>query len=276
MSTIALSTIAFGWDCTARRAMQFALDHEIFGVEFGSPTFWPDNMSDDEKLFVRESAASNEISLSIHHIHRGVAPASHDSDRRAKHLAELEATLNLAYQIGARPIVLHPGPVDAPRIDIDNPPESVRLEALKHLTDFVSNAEKTARETGTVICLENLVHTPGNGGLSYQELADIVESVDSPAVRITLDTGHAHLSDGVSQAFEVFGSNVRHIHMHDSDGKVDHFEVGEGEIDLESVKSQLSDFRFTLALETQRSDDGEAGTLRSRDRLKRLLGDSTR
>ena len=112
--------------------------------------------------------------------------------------------------------------------------------------------------------------------LSYQELADIVESVNSPAVRITLDTGHAHLSDGVSEAFEVFGSNVRHIHMHDSDGKVDHFEVGEGEIDMESVKSQLSDFRFTLALETQRSDDGEAGTLRSRDRLKNLLGDSTR
>jgi sugar phosphate isomerase/epimerase len=276
MSTIALSTIAFGWDCTARRAVQFALDHEIFGVELGSPTFWPDNMPDDEKFFVRESAASNEINLSIHHIHRGVAPASHDSDRRAKHMTELEATLNLAYQIGARPIVLHPGPVDAPGIDNDNPPESVRLEALEHLTQFVSDAEKTARETGTVICLENLVHTPGNVVLSYQELVGIVEAVNSPAVRITLDTGHAHLSDGVGAAFDAFGPYVRHIHMHDSDGKVDHFEVGEGEIDLENVKSQLTDFPFTLALETQRTDDGEAGTLRSRDRLKSLLGDSAR
>ena len=276
MSTIALSTIAFGWDCTARRAVQFALDHEIFGVEFGSPTFWPDNMPDDEKHFVRESAASNEIDLSIHFIHRGVAPASHDPERRARHMTELEATLNLAYQIGARPIVVHPGPVDAPGIDNDNPPENVRLEALEHLTNFVSDAEKVARETGTVICLENLVHTPGNVVLSYQELVGVVESVNSPAVRITLDIGHAHLSDGVGEAFEAFGSYIRHIHMHDSDGKVDHFEVGEGVIDLESIQGKLAEFPFTLALETQRTDDGEAGTLRSRDRLKSLLGDSTR
>ncbi|MCH7800615.1 MAG: sugar phosphate isomerase/epimerase [Chloroflexi bacterium] len=276
MSTIALSTIAFGWDCTARRAVQFALDHEIFGVEFGSPTFWPDNMPEDEKRFVRESAASHEIDLSIHHIHRGVAPASHDSERRARHLTELEATLNLAYQIGARPIVLHPGPVDAPGIDNDNPPENVRLEALENLTNFVADAEKIARETGTVICLENLFHTPGNVVLSYQELVGIVESVNSPAVRITLDTGHAYLSDGVSEAFEAFGSHIRHIHMHDSDGKVDHFEVGEGVINLEIIQHQLAEFPFTLALETQRTDDGEAGTLRSRDRLKALLGDSTR
>jgi sugar phosphate isomerase/epimerase len=276
MSTIALSTIAFGWDCTARRAVQFAIDHEIFGVEFGSPTFWPDNMPDDEKNFVRESAASNGIDLSIHHIHRGVAPATHDSERRAKHLEELEATLNLAYQIGARPIVVHPGPVDAPGIDNDNPPEAVRLEALEHLTNFVSEAEKIARETGTVLCLENLVHTPGNVVLSYQELVGIVESVNSPAVRITLDAGHAYLSDGVGEAFEAFGSLVRHIHMHDSDGKVDHFEVGEGDIDLQSIQGILTDFPFTLALETQRTDDGEAATLRSRDRLKTLLGDSTR
>lgn len=276
MSTIALSTIALGSDCSATRAMRFALENQIYGIEFGSPTLWPDNITREEEEFVRESAASNHIDLSIHFIHRGVAPASHDSRRRARHLAELEATLNLAYRIGARPIVVHPGPVDAPGIDNDNPTEAVRLQALEHLTNFVSDAEKIARETGTVLCLENLVHTPGNVVQSYQELLNVVEAVNSPAVRLTLDIGHAFLSNGVAEAFEIFGSNIRHIHIHDSDGEVDHFEVGEGIIDLEAVQTVLADFPFSLVLETQRTDDGEAGTLRSRDRLTRLLGDSTR
>ena len=147
MPTIAVSSLALGFDSTAREAIEFAVEHGFRGLELGSPTLWPEAMSSDDVRLVRTEAASNGIDLSIHHIHRGVAPATHDAERRARHFAELEATLNLAYDIGARPIVVHPGPVDAPGVEPDpDASGSVRLEAVANLTSFLSDAMPIAEE----------------------------------------------------------------------------------------------------------------------------------
>lgn len=54
---------------------------------------------------------------------------------------------------------------------------------------------------------------------SYGEMVDLVETVGSPAVRITLDIGHADRADGLAPAFEAFAPYLRHIHVHDSDGE---------------------------------------------------------
>ncbi|MCI0437930.1 MAG: sugar phosphate isomerase/epimerase [Chloroflexi bacterium] len=276
MSTIAVSTIVFGAECTARWAMEFTVEHGFYGLELGSMTLWPEKMSRGEIRDVRVQAASNGVDLSIHFIHRGVAPASHDADRRAKHLAELEATLNLAHDIGARPIVVHPGPLDAPGKDPAQTSERERQEAIKYLADFLSKGARIAEETGTVICVENLVHTPGNVIRSYGELAALVESIGSPAVRITLDLGHADTADGLIPAFETFAPYLRHIHMHDSDGVRDHYEVGKGKIDYATLLGYLKPFPYTLALETQNTDDPAGGLLRSQENLRRMLGEAVR
>ena len=274
MPTIAVSTIALGFDCTARGAIEFTVEHGFRGLEFGSPTLWPDAMSAEDVRLVRTEAASNGIDLSIHHIHRGVAPATHDPSRRARHFAELEATLNLAYDIGARPIVVHPGPVDVPGVAPEETSEPARLEAIANLTSFLSDAVPVAERTGTVLCVENLVHTKGNVIRSYRELVQVVEAVNSPLLRITLDTGHAHQSGGLTDAFAGFAPYLRHIHVHDSDGIDDHFEIGQGAIDWSSLRDDLAGYPFTMALETQNTDDGPGGMLRSRDALRQLLGPS--
>ncbi len=274
MPTIAVSSLALGFDCTAREAIEFTVEHGFRGLELGSPTLWPEAMSAEDVRLVQTLAATNGIDLSIHHIHRGVAPATHDPERRARHFAELEATLHLAHDLGARPIVVHPGPVDVPGVAPEETTEFVRLEAVANLTNFLSDAMPIAERTGTVLCLENLVHTPGNVIRSYCELVQVVEAVDSPLLRITLDTGHAHQSDGLAEAFEAFAPYLRHIHAHGSDGIADHFEIGQGNIDWTSLRDELAAYPFTMALETQNTDDGPGGLLRSRDALRQLLGAS--
>ena len=276
MSTIAVSTISFGPECTARQAVEFAVEHGFRGLELGSWKLWPEEISGSEKREIRDQAVRSEIDLSIHFIHRGVAPASHDAERREKHLADLEATLNLAHDIGAGPIVVHPGPVDQPGVASAETSEEARLEAIEHFAEFLSRGARIAEVTGTVLCVENLVHEPGMVIQSYAELVGIIETVDSEAVRITLDVGHAYLADGLRPAFQAFETYLRHIHMHDSDDRRDHQEIGKGQIDFDDYREYLVRYPFTMAMESKDEDDVEGCVLRSRDRLRELLGTSTK
>ncbi len=276
VSTIALSTYSFGPECTATRAIDFALEHGFRGLELGSWTLWPERLSRAEADYVRVQAAANGIDLSIHFIHRGIAPASHDPLRRARHLADLEATLELAHDIGARPVIVHPGPIDCAGVNPAEASNRERGEAQKHLADFLSKGARMAERTGTVLCVENLRHAPEEVVRSYEEMVQLVESVGSPTVRITLDTGHADLADGLRPAFEAFVPYLRHIHVHDSDGKRDHHEIGRGRIDFAGIAELLESYPFTMSIESRDEQDEEGCVLRSRDRLKELLGTSAR
>jgi sugar phosphate isomerase/epimerase len=276
MPTLAVSTYSFGPECTAKQGIDFAVQHGFRGLELGSWTLWPDVMSDTDVRTFRVRAAANGIDLSIHFIHRGVAPASHDSERRRSHLADLARTLDLARDIGARPIVVHPGPIDSPGVKPAAASENVRREAIENLVDFLSKGARMAEERGAVLCVENLTHMPGYVLQSYGELVEVVETVDSPAVQITLDIGHADLSDGIRPAVEAFSRHLRHVHMHDSNGSRDHFEVGKASLDLSEHLDFLEPYPFTLAIESRDESDPEGCVLRSRDRLRELLGSAAR
>lgn len=276
MPTVAVSTYSFGPECTAVQGIEFAARHGFRGMELGSWTLWPEVTSRADRRTVRTVAAANGIDLSIHFIHRGVAPASHDPARRARHMAELRATLDLAHDIGVRPIVIHPGPIDRAGVEPADATEAIRREAVDYLVDFLRAAAPAAEDAGAVLCVENLFHTPGMVVQSYQELVDVVEAVEGPAVAITLDFGHADRSDGLRPAFETFAPHLRHIHVHDSARDRDHREVGRGAINFKEHLDAMETYPFTMAIESRDESDPEGCVLRSRDHLMALLGPAGR
>jgi sugar phosphate isomerase/epimerase len=196
--------------------------------------------------------------------------------RRDRHQKDLEATLELARDIGAKVVVVHPGPVDCPDAGPDGVSEEVRREATVNLKDFLRAVAPKAEAEGVVLGMENLHHVPGQVIQSYDELRDLVKRLGSPAVQITLDTGHAYLSDGLTRAFETFAPFLRHIHSHDSDGQTDHLELGLGGVDYGEWMDALRTYPFSLVMETKNEADVEGSILRSRAHLKRLLGDAVR
>jgi len=276
VSTIAVSTFSFGAEAKARDAMDFVTRHGFHGLELGSYTYWPQGLIQADRRYLRLQSAVYGVDLSIHFIHRGVAPASHDPVRRDRHLKELEGTLELARDIGAKVVVVHPGPVDCPDAAPDGTGEEVRREATVNLKDFLVAVIPKAEAEGVVLGMENLHHGPGQVIQSYEELRDLVKRLGSPAVQITLDTGHAYLSDGLTRAFKTFAPFLRHIHIHDSDGQRDHLEMGLGGVDFAQWMDALRPYPFSLVMETQNEADVEGSVLRSRDNLKRLLGDAAR
>ena len=177
MPTIAVSTFSFGPECMAREGMDFALEYGFKGLELGSWNHWPDLMSPEDAKYLRVQVANQGLELSIHFIHRGVAPATHVPERRAKHLEELQQTLHLAGDIGARVIVVHPGQVDCPGLEAADTSEEMRQEAIGNLQSFLEEALPAAEDAGAVLCLENLTHAPGDVFQSYGDLLGVVEAI---------------------------------------------------------------------------------------------------
>lgn len=109
---------------------------------------------------------------------------------------------------------------------------------LCHLT--MAEAVKRAEEIGCELVLENIEDKD-----PYAR-AELAESFGSQAVKLSIDTGHAHYAHGSTGAppvdyyVKAAGNNLRHIHLQDADGYADrHWSLGEGTINWPSVFSAL-------------------------------------
>ena len=276
MPTIGLSSFALGVHAKPLEVLEFALQQGFQGMELGSYTLWPQEIDAPGRKHIRSLAAAHEIDLSIHFIHRAVAPASHNPERRALHRNELEQTIEIANDIGAGVVVVHPGPIDCPGVAPNKAPESVRQEALENLRGFLEETAPTAEDAGVVICVEPMHHNPGQVIQKYTDLLNLVEAVSSPAVQITLDVGHADRADGITDALETFAPYLRHIHMHDSNGVRDHLEIGQGRLDFSQWIDKWRDYPFMMVLESRNESDLHNSVVRSRDRLRDVLGPAVR
>lgn len=127
-------------------------------------------------------------------------------------------------------------------------PHGLVREKIDLLKDMVSHAE----DKGVVLCIENLSER-------CQSFEDAFAAI--PALRMTLDTGHAQLLSSVNTSFEFMRSafdRIAHIHVHDNHGgknvKDDlHLPLGQGIIDYPAILGELCNrgYRSTITMEVK-------------------------
>jgi sugar phosphate isomerase/epimerase len=123
---------------------------------------------------------------------------------------------------GGACLVVHPGVLSAPE---DAAPRRAALASgLGELADH-------ARDTGLVVCVENL--PPGvHPGSRVRDLAALVAELDRPELALALDTGHAHLAAAADTETRAAAGWLRTTHVHDNAGRHDtHDPPGAGTID---------------------------------------------
>ncbi len=103
---------------------------------------------------------------------------------------------------------------------------------------------------------------------------EMVDHIGSPALALSIDTGHAAIAERASSAppVDVFvrdaGAQLRHVHLQDTDGYADrHWAPGEGCIPWPEVFRALADAEHAphLVLELRRHTDIPAGFAHLRD-----------
>jgi sugar phosphate isomerase/epimerase len=168
-----------------------------------------------------------------------------ESIRRAS-LHEMLESLETAAQLGVAKAVVHPGLINglAPYVL-----QTARGFAMESLAAIVARGERL----GICLCLENMF----SKYQSFVEPDDFMEVFGIfPGLKMTLDTGHAHIHDPSGRRLltfiERFGHRLGHIHVSDNHGQSDeHLALGDGSIKFSKVVKALQNTGYddTITLE---------------------------
>ncbi|MEL7300832.1 MAG: sugar phosphate isomerase/epimerase family protein [Pseudomonadota bacterium] len=175
----------------------------------------------------------------------------------AKFLKALEA----ADRVGARQMVMHSPYTRWYAWNIHNY-DGYAESVLSRVHAIMTPVVKAAEEKGITLVIENIFD------VDPASRRAMVDSFDSDAIALSIDTGHAHLARRMSGAPPVdyfvrdAGDQLRHVHLQDLDGHADrHWAPGEGEIHWQEVFRALSECGSEphLVLELRRKADIQAG-----------------
>lgn len=170
-------------------------------------------------------------------------PSSPDPAQRQHCLKIYEKEAQLALELGGPMVVVHPCRSSPQKVDPPPPPlpiaEAQRLqrERWPHLDDFLRRLGEIGHRLSVTFLIENLMFDCPLGHDPVQ-LAEHVMALNSPRIRMCLDTGHAHttlsgrMASGpraVGMALRLCAPAIGYLHIHDNNGVRDqHVMPGRG------------------------------------------------
>ena len=180
------------------------------------------------------------------HLPAFVSTADLTHSLREASLDEVLKSLNVAAELGCLKAVLHPSYLLGLSVFVM---DKAREYALKSLDVIMEKAD----QLGLLLCIENLF--PKTHSLvEPEDFTEIFEKF--PSLKLTLDTGHAHIEDkGGTRALgfiKKFPDRIGHIHASDNFGKEDnHLPVGAGTVNFPEIIKALKEIEYddTITLE---------------------------
>lgn len=195
--------------------------------------------------------------LGIHGPFEGLDMDNKDPELRPLITARFLKALEAADRVGAQQMVLHSPYTRWYQWNRLNKPNYDETK-LARVHDIMTPVVKAAEKKGITLVIENILDVdPASRRI-------MVDSFGSPAIALSIDTGHAHLARRMSGAPPVdyfvrdAGDQLQHVHLQDLDGHADrHWAPGEGEIHWTEVFRALSECQSAphLVLELRRKSD---------------------
>jgi len=206
--------------------------------------FWPaEVLNGDWRPLVDRAKRlldGHEGRVGIHGPFWGFAVDSLDVDVREIVKKRLLQGLEVCEALGGTHMVVHSPFTTWDHNNLDNYEDGLeRKIEICHLT--MKDAVKRAEDIGCELVIENIEDKD-----PYARI-ELAESFGSKAVKISIDTGHAHYAHGSTGAppvdyfIKAAGNRLRHVHLQDADGYADrHWTLGEGNINWHSVFDALA------------------------------------
>lgn len=195
--------------------------------------------------------------LGVHGPYEGLDMGNKDPELRALITARYIKALEAAERVGARQMVLHSPFTRWYEWNRLNKPNYWETK-LARIHDVMTPVVTAAEAAGITLVIENILD------VDPASRRAMVDSFDSDAIALSIDTGHAHLARRMSGAPPVdyfvrdAADQLRHVHLQDLDGHADrHWAPGEGEIHWREVFRALSECASEphLVLELRRKSD---------------------
>lgn len=146
--------------------------------------------------------------------------------RRIEAMDEIKRALEVAEHLPFRFLVQHIGKPDE---YFDPHKFEAALSSIEHLRAF-------ARPLGVSLLLENIP----NDLSTPERIMEIIKALHYDDLGVCFDTGHAHMTSSVHQAFSVLEPRIRSTHIHDNQRDRDsHLWPSEGNIDWNQTMQSL-------------------------------------
>lgn len=214
---------------------------------------------------IRQSLKDKEFGL-ICHLPTFLLTADLTESIRHSSVEEMLRSLEVAAELGAKKVVLHPSMVFGMGPFV--------IDTVKgYFFEFLAEMVVAANRLELTICLENMM--PRN--ILGVELSDFEEIFEMyPTLQMTLDTGHANIGtpagDRLFELVQRFGNRLGHIHISDNLGKRDdHLAVGQGTVDFSALISRLVKLGYDNTITLEIFDQDRRMLTESRDTIKKLF-----
>jgi sugar phosphate isomerase/epimerase len=178
--------------------------------------------------------------------------SSLNPSHRESSVRQVFVACNAAHALGARYVVLHPGPEKEGK-----PRPEDWYHRMVCATASLNEVAHHCRDLGLVLLLENMLPHLMFGHTS--DMLYLLGAIRETNVGTCLDTGHAFLSGDLRTVIHKLSGHLRMLHVNDNLGDRDqHLPPGEGAIDWISLMRQLRQWRFLGPLILELADSGES------------------
>lgn len=225
------------------------------------PHSWPRELSTSEIRKILQIKKESDLELFLHAPVTGLNPASINPGFRNETKRQIMETIDLATKLDAKIVTVHPGHV--PWLGVAMPELAVNfcLESFREITSYAANSK-------IIISIENMPRMPGIYCQTKNGLVKILNDINSPNFKVTLDVGHANLITNPSSFLSDLLNSIALVHLSDNDGQKDqHLAVGEGTIDFLPILTTLKKQDMPVMIEVQQAKD----VLASKEKLEKLI-----
>ncbi|EDP62551.1 hypothetical protein BAL199_13448 [alpha proteobacterium BAL199] len=219
-----------------------------------------DVLNGDWKPLVREAKellSGYQGRLGIHGPFWGFTIATEDVEVRAVVKKRMTQGLEVCESLGATQMVVHSPFTTWGHNNYDNSPTG-RQDVIDRTHAALDDAVRRAETIGVELVIENIEDKDPH------DRVFLAESFGTPAVRVSLDTGHAHYAHGstgappVDRYVTAAGNRLAHIHLQDADGYADrHWAPGDGTVRWPSIFDAVAKLTSVPRLILELRDHGQ-------------------
>ncbi len=213
------------------------------------------------------------VKFSMHGPFLEINPGSYLDGIRQLSKDRILDALRLSAEIGADPVVVHPGYSFFRKLkEFD---ERLRARFLEDLAVIAKEAEKL----GVKVALENIFMSY----FYFQELTEFAAINEAvPGIGVTLDIGHAYISkcmakhphpeDAIIEDVRRMGiENLFHVHLHNNEGIRDDHDFVRGSIDMGKILQGLKELGYEGKVVIETLDAERLGFAPVMDKLQKIM-----
>lgn len=192
-----------------------------------------------------------------------------NEDKRKEVIEGLKTTIDYASDGGIRVLTIHPATYNPEKLGYAysevlpnylkvKEAWEVSISLLKYISNYARKREVTLglENMPLAVLYKNEILKCPHFGIMRNEFFKIISSVNSSALKVTFDVGHANT---VIQPCDYIKENVKlvaHIHLHDNDGRYDqHAPLGSGTVNMYFLFKVLKEEEYSESIVIERAVD---------------------